>query len=124
MGEDAERIEGELRVHLTARWLPTDATNLERPWLRAELSNEGGYGTVAMVPEEPGAPSAVSSVVISLSACTPTARTCEWTETLQLELQPDVGAGTAEVEWRAEARMYADNTDDLPKGFKVEVFEP
>jgi hypothetical protein len=123
MEEDAEAIEGHLTVNLTARWTPTDPASPERPWLRAGLFDEDGTWAEATVLEA-GATSALPEVNRSLFTCTPTARTCEWDQTLHLELQPDVGQGTAEVAWSAEAWMYADNTDELPKGFKVEVSEP
>ncbi|MFP2928702.1 hypothetical protein ACLESO_26600 [Pyxidicoccus sp. 3LG] len=119
-------LEGTLFLEATARWTPTDATRPERPWLRGALSDD--FDTVGVGREvvlEPGVEQVVlPSEEVYLGSCKPTNRVCEWTGRVDFELQPGVGEGTAEVEWKVKAEMFADNNDDLPKGFRVEVLEP
>jgi hypothetical protein len=44
--------------------------------------------------------------------------------TAEFELQPDVGEGTVDVEWKVTSMVHVEGTSDMPKGFRVEIFEP
>jgi len=128
MSEDPKgTVGGEVRLEATARWRPTDPARPERPWLQGRIAEAaGGVGWPQQVVLEPGGgPAALTLVKGGLSDCRPRGgKLCEWSLTAEFELQPDVGEGTVDVEWKVTSMVHVEGTSDMPKGFRVEIFEP
>ncbi|MCP3136454.1 hypothetical protein [Pyxidicoccus xibeiensis] len=127
MSEDPEEpVLGWVTLEATARWTPTDPTRTERPWLQGRIGDSERSGAAEQVVLEPGGASSVMRRInASLDECLPGgAKSCGWNMTVDFELQPGVGEGTVDVEWKVVANVFIEGTSDMPKGFRVEVAEP
>ncbi|WNG14208.1 hypothetical protein [Cystobacter fuscus] len=124
-----DRAEVSVTAQVTARWTPADPSHTEKPWLLTRLyvpsedySGPGpGHGQV-LVLGEPGQPVSLQTYTGGTSECKPD-QGCEWTVPLEFELQPNATEGSVEVEWKVTAEAYVEGTNDLPKGFTVQVSE-
>ncbi|RKG62532.1 hypothetical protein D7X30_04395 [Corallococcus sp. AB011P] len=117
--------EAELTVQVKARWTPADPTQTAQPWMRVSLSRTGeSFAWPAhSVVLEAGAEVPAQTVAYLDPNCE-LGTECGWGTDLTIELQPDAGAGTVELEWTGVARARVLNTSDLPKGMSVSVSEP
>ena len=125
-----DRVEVMLLAQITARWRPTDPSRTEKPWLLTRLyipsdihAGPGPGQGELLVLGEPGQPVTVNTHTSASSECK-TDQGCEWIVPMEFELQPNVGEGSVDVEWKVMAEAYAEGTTTLPKGFTVEVSEP
>ncbi|MBN8465313.1 hypothetical protein JYJ95_02240 [Corallococcus exiguus] len=117
--------EAELTVEVKARWAPADPSQTTQPWMRVSLSRAGeSYAWPShSVVLEAGVEVRAQTIAYLDPSCE-LGTECEWATELVVEVQPDAGAGTVELEWTGVARARVVNSSDLPKGMAVSVSEP
>ncbi|RKH02542.1 hypothetical protein D7V97_27785 [Corallococcus sp. CA053C] len=118
-------VEGELRVRLTARWIPDDPAQTTTPWIQLHVSNLEVPSAGAQAPAvlEVGAPITRETEAFLQQGCKLDTG-CEWPFDVGFELQSDAVAGTVELEWTAQATARVVDTSSVPKGFTVSVSAP
>ncbi|CAM3207047.1 hypothetical protein G4177_34325 [Corallococcus sp. ZKHCc1 1396] len=121
----SKQAEGELVVRARARWTPADPGQTVNPWLKVILTQgtNSTSGPRASAVLEPGETSTVEGNTILFSDCN-LQSACVWTVDVTFEVQANVGAGTVELDWTAQAGVRVVDTDEVPKGFSVSVSEP
>ncbi|AFE07126.1 hypothetical protein COCOR_06787 [Corallococcus coralloides DSM 2259] len=123
--EPAKTAEAELTVEVKARWTPADPTQTAQPWLRISLSRAGesfAWPAHSVVLE--AGTEVWAQTIAYLDPDCALGTECEWSTDLTIELQPDVGAGTVELEWTGVARARVLRASELPRGMAVSVSEP
>ncbi|RKG68761.1 hypothetical protein D7V80_11495 [Corallococcus sp. CA054B] len=122
----SKTAEGELTVQVKARWTPADPTQTAQPWMRVSMSRAGettfSWPAHSVVLE--AGTEVVAQTVAYLDPNCELGTECGWGTDLTIELQPDAGAGTVELEWTGVARARVLNSSDLPKDMSVSVSEP
>lgn len=122
---ESERVDVELTAQVTARWRPTDPTQSARPWLRANLSMRQPFtgGEEPVVLGEPGQPVELLARAIAIDECK-VGQSCQWSATLELELQQNAAEGSVDVDWNVVARAQAVGTSEVPAGLTVQLVGP
>ncbi|RKH67053.1 hypothetical protein D7V93_03525 [Corallococcus llansteffanensis] len=117
-------VEGELRVRVTARWIPDDPAQTTSPWIQLLVSHaDHSSGPDASGVLVAGTPVTLEAFASLFGDCKLNTG-CEWPMDVGFQMQPNAVPGTVELEWTAQATAHAVDTSSVPKGFTVSVSAP